>query len=83
MAFGRWNEFRRFFPEAFVNVSKKDSDPWNQFSSSVEEFNEIRQKELVCSSWVSVDETMCAWRPQKTATGGLPNISFIIRNQSL
>jgi hypothetical protein len=70
---------QRSFPEAFVDISKKDSDPWYQFSSAVEEFNEIRQNELVCSLWVSIDETMCAWRPRKTATGGLPNISFIIR----
>jgi hypothetical protein len=79
MAFGQWKELSRFFPEAFVDISEKEGDPWYQFSSAVEEFNEIRQSELVCSSRVSVDETMCAWRPRKTATGGVPNISFIIR----
>ena len=79
MAFGRWKEFRRFFPDVFADNDKKDNDPWYQFSSAVDEFNEIRQKEVLCGSWVSIDETMCAWKPRKTATGGLPNISFIVR----
>jgi len=32
--------------------------------------------------WVKVkvvDASMCAYRPRTTATGGLPNISFIVR----
>jgi hypothetical protein len=79
MPFGRWKEFRRFFPEIFVDNNKKDTDPWFQFSSAVDEFNEIRKNEISGSLWISVDESMCAWRPRKTATGGLPNISFIVR----
>ena len=79
MPFGRWKEFQRFFPEIFVDNNKKDTDPWFQFSSAVDEFNEIRKNEISGSLWISVDESMCAWRPRKTATGGLPNISFIVR----
>jgi hypothetical protein len=51
------------------------------FGGAIDEFNELHQ-ELICGScWISADETMCAWRPRKTATGGLPNVSFIIGKQ--
>lgn len=79
MAFSRWKDFRRFFPEVFADAEKKSSDPWYQFSSAVDEFNDIRKKELCGSLWLSIDESMCAWKPRKTALGGLPNISFIVR----
>ncbi len=79
MSFSRWKEFRKFFPDIFSDNKRKETDPWYQFSGAIDEFNELRQ-ELICGSrWISADETMCAWRPRKTATGGLPNISFIIR----
>ncbi len=45
----------------FADNDKNDVDPWFQFSSAIDEFNEIR---------------MCAWKPRKTALGGLPKISF-------
>lgn len=79
MPFSRWKDFRRFLPSIFAESDKKDTDPWFKFSGAIEEFNEIRRNELCCSLWVSVDETMSAWKPRKTATGGLPNISFIVR----
>jgi hypothetical protein len=46
---------------------------------AVEEFNQIRSSKLIGSQWISVDKTMSAWRPRKTALGGLPNISFIVQ----
>jgi hypothetical protein len=79
MSFYRWKEFRRFFPAIFVNETRKDSDPWYDFSGIIDEFNDIRRSELIGSQWLSLDETMSAWRPRKTALGGLPNISFIAR----
>jgi hypothetical protein len=65
------------FPCYFLGKTRKESDPWYEFSAAIDEFNEIRQLELTCSQWVSLDETMSGWRPRKTALGGLPNISFI------
>jgi len=79
MSFGRWKDFRRFFPEIFADETRKETDVWYQFSAAIDEFNEIRSNLICGSRWISVDETMCAWKPRKTATGGLPNISFIIR----
>ena len=54
----------------FADVAKKDDDPWWQFSPAVEEFNCIHQQLLSSSLWISVDETMSAWRPCKTVIGG-------------
>jgi hypothetical protein len=42
----------------------------------------IRHTKLTCSSWISVDETLSAWRPRTTVLGGLPKISFILENLS-
>jgi hypothetical protein len=78
MPFSRFKDFRRFLPEIHVDESKKESDPWYQFSGAVGEFNFIRQTRVKCSSWICADESMCAWRPRTTALGGLPNISFVV-----
>jgi hypothetical protein len=77
MSFYRWKELRRFFPAIFVDHERKESDPWYEFSGIIDEFNDIRKSELTCSRWISLDKSMSAWRPRKTALGGLPNISFI------
>jgi hypothetical protein len=79
MSFGRWKEFRRFFPEVFADNDKKDVNPWFQFSSAIDEFNEIRCNLIIGSQWISIDESMCAWKPRKMALGGLPNKCFIVR----
>jgi hypothetical protein len=79
MSFYRWKEFKRFLPFIYKDESRKDTDPWWEFVLAVEEFNQIRSSKLIGSQWISVDETMSAYRPRKTALGGLPNISFIVR----
>jgi hypothetical protein len=79
MAFSRFKDFRRFLPSIWADESQKGKDDWWEFSSAIDEFNLIRKTKLTCSPWISVDETMCAWRPRSTALGGLPNISFIVR----
>jgi hypothetical protein len=78
MSFYRWKEFKRFLPFIFKDESRKETDPWWEFVLAVEEFNQIRSTKLNGSQWISVDETMSAWRPRKTALGGLPNISFTV-----
>jgi hypothetical protein len=79
MAFSRYKEFRRFFPSIWIDESKKATDDWFQFSSAVDEFNRIRRERVVGSFWLSIDESMSAWKPRTSPTGGLPNISFIAR----
>ena len=76
----RWKEFRHFLPFVYqyLNLKQKD-DPWWKFDGAVEAFNNNRYDKVQISIWLCIDETMCAWRPRTSPTGGLPNISFILR----
>jgi len=75
----RFRQFRDYFPVIFQDNSVKDTDPWWQFSGAVKEFNDIRSRLIKGAKVKAVDESMCAYRPRTTSTGGLPNISFIKR----
>lgn len=80
MTYSRFKDFRRFLPTIWHDDQLKEAgDPWWQFAQAIDSFNEIRQKKLVKSPWVTIDESMSAWRPRTTALGGLPNISHIPR----
>jgi hypothetical protein len=79
LPFSRWKDLQCFFPEIFVDETKKDTDPSYQFSLAIDKFNSICQSELLDSLWMSINETMSAWKPQKSALGELPNILFIVR----
>jgi hypothetical protein len=85
MPLRRFEDIRSYFPFAFADTTRNDPsrqenyDPWYMLSKWVREFNANR-REMVCASYIKVhDETMCAWKPRKNKTGGLPNISFIFR----
>lgn len=54
-------------------------DPWWKFKKAIDQFNKIRMMQVVSSYEKVLDESMSSWRPRTTATGGLPNISFILR----
>jgi len=79
MSYCRFKELRRVMPLMWVDYSKKGTDPWYRISAAVDDFNTIRKERLKCSKWISVDESMIAWRPRTTVTGGLPNLSFVAR----
>ncbi len=82
MPFGRWKEFRKFFPEIFADAERKEVDPWFQFSGAIDEFNEVREELISDFRWISADETMCAWRPRKTATGGFLTYPSLLGSQN-
>jgi hypothetical protein len=46
MSYSRFKDFRRFFPEIWVNETTKDSDPWYKFATAINEFNTIRRNLL-------------------------------------
>jgi hypothetical protein len=75
----RFKEFCQFIPAIWRDSSRKTTDPWWEFAMCIEEFNERRQEILESSVWWLIDECMSAYCPRKTATGGLPNISYIER----
>ena len=75
----RFKEFRQFLPTINEDRSKENSDPWWRYVGGVDSFNLNRLKYVVSSNHISMDELMSAWRPRKTKTGGLPNITNIPR----
>ncbi len=75
-----FKQFRQFLPSIYEEESLKDSgDPWWKFAGAVTEFNLHHLKSINGSKVYVVDESMCAYQPRTTATGGLPNISFVER----
>jgi hypothetical protein len=79
MGESRFKEFCKVIPKIWENSAIKEADQWWEFSSAVEEFNQQWWTLMQPSLWKVVDESMSAWCPRKTKTGGLPNISFILR----
>jgi hypothetical protein len=71
--------FREFLPLIFQDETVKDTDQWWQFSDAVKEFSNNRQRLVKRAKIEAIDESMCAYHPRTTSTGGLPNISFIKR----
>jgi hypothetical protein len=75
-----FKDFRRFPPRAYESkAAKNNKDPWWQFCDAVAEFNNNRKTKLNLPWWLTADESMSPWKPRLSATGGLPNISFILR----
>ena len=54
-------------------------DPWYSARGGINGFNENRARTILKSNVMVPDESMIAWEPQTTKTGGLPNISYIKR----
>ena len=79
MGESRFKEYRKLIAKIWDTKERKDHDPWWGFSSAVDEFNLQRKKLVRCSNWIVADESMSAWCPRKSKTGGLPNISYICR----
>jgi hypothetical protein len=75
-----FKEFPQFLPLAYASESlQKTNDPWWQFRDAVTEFNNNRKQKNHFPPWVTIDESMSAWKPRTTKNGNLPNISFIAR----
>ena len=53
----------------------KDDIPWDMFLPFVHHYNESR-RQLLKVTYLMLDESMSAWCPKTTKTGGLPNITF-------
>ncbi len=84
MSLRHFEDIKTYFPNAFADFSKKsvalnNHDPWYMISMLIEDFNNNRGKMVAASVVKLLDESMSAWRPRKSKTGGLPNISFILQ----
>jgi hypothetical protein len=83
MSLNRFNQWRKFV--TFINkdptlMHDGKQDPWWEFSGAVDEFNQHRLRCILHSLRLIEDDSMSAWVPRTTPTGGLPNISCIDQN---
>jgi hypothetical protein len=84
MAYYRFREIKAVFPWSFQDKLKavEDSegyDPWHMVMLLVDGFNANRHAWIAASARKVLDESMSAWCPQTTKTGGLPHLSFILQ----
>ena len=83
MRFYRFKQFKQFLPLIWQDTSRPvetvNGNTWWKFDHAVSSFNEIRRNFIIPSEIIAIDESMSAFRPQTTKTGGLPNISYIFR----
>jgi hypothetical protein len=54
-------------------------DPWHMVLLMVDGYNSNRQSWLAASVRKVLDESMSAFKPRTSKTGGLPHLSFILR----
>jgi hypothetical protein len=52
-----------------------DNIPWDCFLPFMQAFNQKR-RDMLKTVYLIMDESMSAWRPKTSKTGGLPNITF-------
>ncbi|XRB20796.1 hypothetical protein RI054_25g106450 [Pseudoscourfieldia marina] len=81
---GRWGLSKTRFEEIRGRASYAwgvgaEDDAWRRFRPFVEAFNQRRAEVVEHGYLLPLDESMSAWKPRTTKTGGLPNISFIKR----
>lgn len=76
----RFKQIKKFYPHSFVHPSVTAADDaWYMISWFVEEFNKNRRQTVAASRVLTIDETMTAWKPRSTKTGGLPHLSYVMR----
>ena len=74
----RFKEIRRFISFVMCEPDLEDKDAWWRVSSFIEEYNKQRMEHVTTSNWKTIDESMCAFRPRTSKTGGLPHITYIL-----
>ena len=76
----RFKQIMKYFPYSFVHPSvSEEDDKWYMISWFVEAYNKKRRETVAASRALTIDESMTAWKPRTSKTGGLPNISYIMR----
>jgi hypothetical protein len=80
----RFKHIKACFPWSFQDKTKADEeaeghDPWNIVMLMVGGYNSNRHDWVAASVRKVLDESMSAFRPRTSKTGGWPNISFILR----
>ena len=60
----RFKQLRQFIPRVMFDYGKKEEDDWWQFSTRVQNFNEVRQNNIKISCVRVLDESMSAFIPR-------------------
>jgi hypothetical protein len=81
MAEYRFKQIKSCFPFAFQDKTKEAEDPWSMILLMVDGYNKNRHEWVAASARKVLDESMSAYRPQTSGTGGLPHLSFILRKR--
>ena len=79
MSLKRFKEMKTAIPHMYADETRKQEDPWWQVILAIEQFNENRSRTVASSNVNVMDESMSAFKPQTTATGNLPHLSFVKR----
>jgi hypothetical protein len=92
MAHYRFKEVKAAFPWSFQDKSKEPrldeggsevveegKDSWHIIMGMVDGYNKNRHDWVAASIGKVLDESMSAYRPRTSKTGGLPHLSFILR----
>ena len=76
----RFKEIKGVYPHAFNDATaERNGDPWHMIMLGLDGYNKNRKDWIAASVMKILDESMSAWCPQSTKTGGLPHLSFILR----
>ena len=79
MSHKRFKQLKQVWVSQFHDASQKETNAWWKVAKLVQGFNLNRSRTVASSRVKTLDESMSAFRPQKSKTGNLPNISFILR----
>lgn len=80
MSLRRFEQIKKYAKYAFADMDAvAKGDLWGWLREGIRDFNANRKRWVVQSPVKTGDESMSAWRPRTTATGGLPNITFLVR----
>ena len=79
MSHKRFKQIKSLWITQFHSPAQKVNSEWWMVSKLVNGFNENRRNKVAASRVKTLDESMSSFRPQKSKTGNLPNISFILR----
>lgn len=78
MPYWRFTQLKPLFALMFMKAKEKHND-WDEIRAAVDGFNKKRKLYVSAAAMKVLDEMMCAWRPRRDKTGGIPHLSFIAR----
>lgn len=77
VSYTRFKDIKKFFAYSFCDPEVDQGDPWWRIHGFVDAYNENRRTNVAASFIKLFNESMSAWHPQTTKTGGLFHLSFI------